>query len=274
VRKLSLRGTDVIVPYREATPERRENLYTVLRHLAYTYCDYQLWLVEADAAPRFDWARLSDPAIRHVFVPATGPFPKSFLYNTAVRLCRSPVVCFHDADCVSRPSHLHYCVERLLDIDGSDVPGEGTGVICPFQSMINVAGETKQSFIQSPDFAILEPLAEADPLPADASLLYPYNVGGIVVCRRKLYIALGGCNPECQGWGSEDNELFVRATRLGVDWQAVIAPMFHLHHDSATREGYSETEQGKRNRRVEDASREMPVPELQALAQRMSRFFD
>ena len=71
--KISLRDVDIIVSYREATEERRENLYAVLAHLAYTYTDYRLWLMEAAAAPRFDWQRLSDPKIRHVFIHHDGP---------------------------------------------------------------------------------------------------------------------------------------------------------------------------------------------------------
>ena len=42
--KISLRNIDLIVSYREATLERRENLYTVLAHLGHTYTDYRLWL--------------------------------------------------------------------------------------------------------------------------------------------------------------------------------------------------------------------------------------
>ena len=272
--KRSLRGIDIVVSYREATAERRENLYTVLRHLAFTYADYQLWLVEGDSSPRFDWGRLSDPAIRHVFVPSAGAFPKALLYNTGARLSRSPVVCFHDADCISRPENLQYCAERLLEGDGSDEPGNGVGAMCPFQSKINVSGETMRAFVQAPDFALLEPILEADPLPSDATLLYPYNVGGIFLFRRKLFMALGGVNPQCQGWGSEDNELFARATRLGVDWQVFIQPMFHLHHDNATRTGYGNTDQAKRNFPVEEAARNMPIEDLRALCSHLSRFFD
>jgi len=79
------------------------------------------------------------------------------------------------------------------------------------------------------------------------SLLYPYNVGGVFLFRRQLYMKLGGCNPACTGWGSEDNELFVRVRRLGVDWQSIAQPMFHLHHDSAHRDGYGQSESAQRN---------------------------
>jgi hypothetical protein len=273
--KRPLRGLDIIVSYRQATEERSDNLYAVLRHLDRTYSDYQLWLMEADESPHFDWQRLKDPKIRHVFLAESGPFPKSLLYNTGVRLSHSPIVCFHDADCIARPDYMLFCVERMLTEEGSDVLGVGTHAMCPFQSMINVTGELKRSFMETPDFAILEGIGEGDaPLPPDTSLLYPFNVGGIFMFRRRIYTQLGGCNSSCVGWGSEDNELFARATRLGVNWQVVPRPMFHLHHDSASRGDLSASPQAQKNLVHETAAREMPLPELQALAARLSEFFD
>jgi hypothetical protein len=273
VSKLSLRGIDIVMSYREATAERRENLYTVLRHLDYTYRDYTVWLMEADRQSRFDWRRLADPKIRHVFIADSGPFPKAMLYNTGARLCGSPVICFHDADCVARPAHFVFCVERMLFEDGSDEPWKGIGAMCPFQSMINIAGDTKGDFVRTPDFGVFTGMDQVDNLPPDATLLYPYNVGGIFLFRRKLYERVGGCNPECTGWGSEDNELFARSKRLGVDWQVVTQPMFHLNHDSPNRNGYGETVTAVRNKRHEEAANQMPLPELEALASRLSAFF-
>ena len=273
--KRPLRGLDIIVSYRQATEERSENLYAVLRHLDRTYSDYQLWLMEADAAPHFDWQRLQDPKIRHVFLPESGPFPKSLLYNTGVRLARGPIVCFHDADCIARPDYLAYCVDRMLTEEGSDVLGTGVHAMCPFQSMINIAGGLKQSFMELPDFSLLNDIGEnGAELPPDTSLLYAFNVGGIFLFRRRIYMELGGCNPACAGWGSEDNELFARATRLGANWQVVPKPMYHLHHDSASREGMGASPQAQKNLVHEAAARDMPLPELQALAARLSGFFD
>lgn len=268
----SLHGIEFVVSYREATSERSENLYGVLRHLAHTYCDYKLWLMEADESPRFEWKRLADPKIQHVFIPHSGAFPKSLLYNTGAKLCRSPVICFHDADCVSRPDYLVYCVQRMLSEEGSDVLGGGLHAMCPFQSMINVAGELRLEFLRTPDFALFSGLGQGE-LPADANLLYPYNVGGVFLFRRQVYKQIGGCNPVFEGWGSEDNELFARALRLGVNWQVVPEPMAHLHHDSTSRASHMASELAQKNQFFEKGAWEMPLPELQALAQRLSGFF-
>jgi hypothetical protein len=268
----SLRGIDIVVSYREATAERRDNLYAVLRHLDRTYVDYQLWLMEGDQSPHFEWSALRDSKIRHVFLPMAGAFPKSLLYNTGARLCRGPLVCFHDADCIARPDWLVYCVERMLGEEGSDVLGTGLHVMCPFQSMINIAGATKRAFFAEPDFALFDGIGK-DNLTADANLLYPYNVGGIFLFRRAVYTQIGGCNPAFEGWGSEDNELFARALRLGANWQVVPEPMFHLHHDSTSRESHMASDDARRKFPLEEAARQMPLPELEALTRNLAQFF-
>jgi len=263
--KISLRDIDLVVSYREANEERRENLYTVLAHLGRTYTDYRLWLLEAAAAPSFDWRRLGDPNIRHVFVPHDGPFPKSMLYNTGVRLARSPVVCFHDADSIAQPQSLRACVDALME-------GQDSDALCPYWSVINVAGALKQGFMADPDYGRL---AAIDPqqLPEDAIVLYPNANGGIVLFKRDEYIRVGGYNARLEGWGGEDDELLRRASRLGVRWHSMNVPMFHLHHDSASRGVHVERIRGTENARAPDAIADMSQQEVEALAAELSAFF-
>lgn len=265
VDKISLRGVDVIVSYREATEERRENLYAVLAHLAYTYTDYRLWLMEAAPAPRFDWQRLRDPKIRHVFIHHEGPFPKSMLYNMGVRLARSPVICFHDADSIAQPATLRGCVDALLD-------GKESDVLCPYWSVINVTGELKQGFMDTPDYARF---ASLDPqqLPPDAGVLYSNANGGIVLFKRHEYIRVGGYNARLEGWGGEDDELLRRAGRLGLRWHSIAVPMFHLHHDSGSRDALIESIRDTENLRASLAIETMSQEEVEALARELSAFF-
>lgn len=263
--KISLRDIDIVVSYREATEERRENLYAVLAHLDRTYVDYRLWLMEAAAAPRFEWQRLRDQKIRHVFIPHDGPFPKSMLYNTGVRLSGSPVVCFHDADSIARPHVLRTCVDSLLDHDGSDV-------LCPYWNVINIAGALKQSFMAMPDYALFAAI-EGHPLPDDATEMYASANGGIVLFKRQDYIRIGGYNGGLEGWGGEDDELFRRARRLGLRWHSFHVPLMHLHHDSKSRteliDGLRDTE----NLRASLAIEEMSQDQLDALTRELTEFF-
>jgi len=264
---ISLRGIDVIVSYRQATEERRENLYTVLRHLGQTYADYRLWLMEADARPQFDWARLSDPKIRHVFVHHAGAFPKSLLYNLGVRLSGSPVICFHDADSIARPETLRFCVDALLDGSNSDA-------LCPYWPVINVTGSLKQGFVENPDYgAHFSHLLNIEQLPQEARVLYASANGGIVLFRRQEYIRVGGYNPQLEGWGAEDDELLSRASRLGLRWHSMHVPLIHLHHDTPTRTGHVAQLEGTANMQASQQTQMMPQDELEKLALRLGAFF-
>jgi hypothetical protein len=264
--RISLRDIDIVVSYRETNEERRENLYTVLQHLARSYTDYRLWLVEADTRPRFDWSRVADPATRHVFIPYDGPFPKARLCNAGARLSQSPVVCFHDADSIAAPATLRASVDALLDGNASDA-------LCPYWTVVNVAGALKQAFVERPEHAVLGAL-DPENLPPDANVLYARANGGIVLFRRADYLRVGGYNVHLEGWGGEDDELFWRATRLGVRWHSFHSPLIHLHHDTASRSDWAAATRDGENIRASVESAEMPQAELVALAAALARQFD
>jgi hypothetical protein len=80
------------------------------------------------------------------------------VYDTGVK-CAGSIVLFNDADCIARPDFLVYCFERMHTDEGSDLLGTGVHAMCPFQSMINIAGATKQAFLSMPDFALLARVA-------------------------------------------------------------------------------------------------------------------
>jgi hypothetical protein len=265
---ISLRGIDLIVTYRGSTQERRENLRGVLGHLSRTYADYQLWLMEADAAPTFNWAELNDHKIRHVFVHDTGPFPKARLVNLGARIASSAIICMHDADMIANPVFMRAAVDSLMDADNSDF-------LCPFTRVLNVSGHRRASFIESGNFEEFAPFLETD-LPDDINLLYVNTPGAINLFKRDEFIRIGGLDPSFIGWGGEDDDLFLRATRLGVRWHSLTGPraaLFHLHHDSPLRIEICEDESGARNRQQAFRTGEIPIDELEARAHALSRYF-
>jgi len=265
---ISLRGLEMIITYRGANHERRDNLSAVLRHLARTYSDYQIWLIEADATPRFDWCEFGDPRIRHLFVHDTGPFPKARLVNLGALMAKSPMICLHDADMIANPSFMKAALDALIDCNNSDA-------LCPFTRVLNVSGNRRQSFIESGDFAEFAPFLESD-LPDEISLLYANTPGAINLFKRAEFIRIGGLDPGFIGWGGEDDDLFLRAARLGVRWHALSDPkaaLFHLHHDSASRLQICEEEDSARNRRMASRTGEISIEELEARAAELAKFF-
>ena len=261
--KFSLFNASIIISYRGNTPEREDNLYAVLRHFDLTYTDYTLFVMEADAAPKFDWKRLSDDKVRHVFFPNAGPFPKAMLYNTGAKLSQSDILVFNDVDCIAEPKAVSDCVRELIHFQAHDV-------LCPFWEMINVTGALKQQFLSEPRYEMFNGITK-DALVPDTSILYERNAGGIFIFRRKDFVRVGGLNMAFKGWGGEDSELLHRATRLGLKWSSLGTPLFHMNHDSVNRDGWRE--QAMPNVELGNQSENMPMEQLQALAEELRQFF-
>ncbi|BBP97393.1 hypothetical protein BSFA1_25220 [Burkholderia sp. SFA1] len=265
---ISLRGLELIISYRGRSEERRNNLRGVLRHLNRTYSDYQIWLIEADATPTFNWSEFADPKIRHVFVHDTGPFPKARLVNLGALMAKSPIICMHDADMIANPFYFSAALNALMDDDKSDV-------LCPFMRVLNVSGGLRKSFIESGDFGQLAPFLDGEP-PADINTLYVSTPGAINLFRRTEFIRVGGLDPVFVGWGGEDDDLLLRAGRLGVRWHSFGDPhaaLFHLNHDSASREQSFDEEDIARNRQRAFRTGDVTIGELEARAVELSKFF-
>jgi len=264
---ISLGGLELVVTYRGATQERRDNLRGVLRHLHATYSDYTVYLVEADATPTFHWSGLGDENIRHIFIHDDGPFPKAKLCNLGARLCTGDIICFHDADMIANPGFLVATVNSLK-------LGTASDVLCPFLRVINVTGDNRKNFIESGNYGALEIYLETD-LPAEMEVLYENTPGAIVLIKRSEYMRVGGYDPRFTGWGGEDDDLLTRATRLGVRWHSVQdarAALFHLHHDATSRQDAIAA--AERNREAAAETRAMPLPALEARAASLAKYFD
>ena len=264
--KISLQHTDVIMSYRGNTPDREENLYALLRHFDLTYQDYRILLIEADAMPKFDWKRLSDTKVNHIFIPNSGLFPKALLYNTAAKMATSPLLIFNDVDCFAEPQSMGACVHELLNYQAHDV-------LCPYNEMINVSGSLKQKFVEQPIYDWVKGIHK-DALTEDTTVLYERNPGGVFIFKRKDFIRIGGLNTKFLGWGGEDNELLFRATRLGLRWSSLSPPLFHLHHDSLNRAEWGNfTPEGQKNGDMARMSESMPIDKLKELADELHQFF-
>lgn len=264
---VSLDGLELVMTYRGSTRERRENLRGVLRHLQLTYKDYTVYLMEADATPTFHWSGLGDENIRHVFIHDDGPFPKAKLCNLGAKMCNGEVICFHDADMIANPHFLYFCIEALKH-------GKDSDALCPFLRVIDIVGDYRSDFIASGNYAALKPYLETD-LPEGMEVLYANTPGAIVLFKRSEYMRVGGYDPRFIGWGGEDDDLLSRASRLGVRWHSIPDPkaaLFHLHHDSTSRQGAIEAAQ--RNREAAAETTSMPLPELEARAADLARYFD
>lgn len=168
---------------------------------------------------------------------------------------------------IANPQHFSWIARSLKDSESSDV-------VCPFLRVLNVKGQSRKDFIASGDYQLFEPYLETE-LPGDMKLLYYNTAGAITFFRRSEYMRVGGYDPRFLGWGGEDDDLLIRATRLGVRWHSLQgdrAALFHLHHDSTSRD--EALAASERNRAAAAETRELPQADLEARAAELARYFD
>jgi predicted glycosyltransferase involved in capsule biosynthesis len=227
MNRTSLRGASIIIAYRQASRERHENLLATIRFLQQAYDDFELIVVEGDTRPAFDFHENFSENTRYFFYEDHGPFNRSHLLNQGTRFSTSGIICFHDADMIGWPHLMRHAVDTLMDGDDSDAR-------TPHWSILNVAGDLKRGFCRTLDFAVL---ARIDPahLPRGVNVLYENQASGITFWKKEKFISIGGYDERFLSWGGEDDELLIRATRLGVRWNSVPSPTFHLHHDASDR---------------------------------------
>jgi hypothetical protein len=153
--KISLRGLEVIVPYRGANPDRHRNLRSLLRHFDVTYTDYTVLILEADRETTLDDNITSDKRITHYFLEDGGPFPKASLCNRAVHMTKGAILCFQDVDTIGHPSAVRYCLDDLLDKPDRHCWS-------PFKQMVNVNGFLRDEFHITGDYGLLDRYSDHD----------------------------------------------------------------------------------------------------------------
>lgn len=261
--KHPLFNADIIVPFRGASADRRENLYTLIRYFHANYVDYTMRVVEADSESCLDWS-LIEGEIQHHFIENSGSFPVSLARNYGVKMGQSDRVVIYDVDSVVSPPVLSMCVDAVR------THAHHHDVLNPFSLVFNLNGALKDQFMIDSDYTKLEEASKTET--PDLSILYHQAAGGVVVFRREDYIKFGGYNTIFNGWGGEDNEMFSRTAKLGLRWHKMAEPLFHLHHDNENRDALRVD--AEKNTKLADDIKEYSVEELQSICDELRSFFE
>lgn len=208
-----MRGVSYLITYRESgSPDRRENLLTVLRWLA-QWPDVQTIVIEQDTVARLEPGLPSagDPLLAY----NPGPFNKGWGLNVAARLSRNPLLAIGDAD-VLAPHTLAEAVERCRQGQHSAVK--------PYRRVADLTPEESER-VRGGNWGSMPARAR------DAARHRGPFAGGLFVIQRDAYWRLGGFDERFRGWGCEDSAMTVKLRRAQVPSAMIDAqPALHLWH--------------------------------------------
>ncbi len=225
MENVDLKSIDIIVPLRIDNPDRLENLIIQKRFFDNTTINCNIIYVEQDTEQKF-------PGSHFIKSEKEELFNKCLCYNTGLELVKTEYVCCLDSDLIFNPENL------LKSI--------GVGDICIGynKTSLYLNYEAKKIISNKPELETLHQIIRhATTGVLDSSnnfkitnfYIVPLSnaVGGCLVCNTDILRKIKGFNTKFRGWGYEDNEIVVRAHKLGynvVSLKDANAVVFHLPH--------------------------------------------
>ncbi|HVI49409.1 MAG TPA: galactosyltransferase-related protein [Chitinophaga sp.] len=226
--KINLDDVTFLIPVRIDSPDRKENLLSIINYLD-KYFHTRMIILEADTIQQL--ADITFPAgCRYVFYKDDHPVLKRTHYNNImVASAETPIISIYDTDVVFPVMQIQLAVEQIRNGSGDFVsPYDGV--------FLNIDKLFKQIFCK-----ILDP----DVLTQNINKFFTStqrSFGGAVLLNKAAFIAAGMDNENIYGWGPEDVERRKRMEILGYKISRISGPLFHLDHQRGLNSGYPDTE--------------------------------
>lgn len=138
-------------------------------------------------------------------------FNKMQCINEMVELCSKPYLSIYDADVVVFKKDLIQAIS-LLD--------SGVDVVYPYNGQfLSIPKKMISDFVKTYKIDLEK-----------CELANPNSYGGCVIYKRSVFEEGGKCNPKFKNVGFDDNELYIRFSRLGYNIQRTSGPLLHMEH--------------------------------------------
>lgn len=233
------------LPIRIDTQERKRNLVTTIKYLN-KHFDTVIRVYEESEV-----AEVGPLIVEHglkciyKFIPTSSPFMcRTKLLNLMARDSTTPYIANYDVDVLLKPSQIMTAMSALRQND--------IKMIYPYNGQfIDLFGHTLNNVIENLTIEQLQPI--------HGNLLHPNSLGGAVFWNKNTFFDIGLENENFVSWGYEDNERFVRASKLGVKIARAEGCLFHMHHPpSANSANMSHQPYFENQREFEKISRMSP----------------
>lgn len=147
----------------------------------------------------------------HTPIPPDVPYCRSWAFNVAARMARSPLFIFHDNDML---------VPAGYGAESAKIVRAGFDAV-NLKRFVFYLAETEQEVGMK--------LAHGKRVDVD-HVVEHLEAGGSVVVSRDAFEGIGGFDEDFVGWGGEDNEFWDRCRTRKV-WNYGYLPILHLWHD-------------------------------------------
>jgi hypothetical protein len=233
--KTDLTDVTFLVPLRIDSPERMENINTLIK---YTFLHFRtnFIVLEADSIPMFNFGDYQEGLYYEFIEDKDEVFHRTKWINRLISLSKTPLVAVWDTDAVAPPEQL---IDDVMKLRSNEAflwfPYDGRFYSCDriscdlFKRLLNI-----------------EILMKRIPV---MKLMHGYHsVGGAFFVNKQKYLTAGGENENFYGWGPEDTERVKRLEILGLPIYYSAGPLFHLCHPIGKNSWFANDELERKNR--------------------------
>jgi len=220
-----------IIHLRKDTDERAKNVDIVIAYYKNILPSCKFIVVEDDKIQNFEYLK-DDTSIHYIHFYNEGQHNKCKGYNNGLNSCETDIVCFLDIDCIVSKQNIDKAISTLENTDGLYIGYNGVAIYFNYTVKSKITSTTEslydllESFIDTTN--IRTGYANEHYHVANTKA-----VGGVLLGKRQTFIDIGGFNPNFKGWGYEDNEIIIRAKKLGITPFFINTPkpfLLHLPH--------------------------------------------
>jgi len=206
-----LSNIDILIPLYLDHSDRIFNTKTVVKHLkSQGFKNIFIKEYHTTESPNEEISNLDGVNFYHKYITNFDNFNKMECVNELSNISSGEYVAIYDADVI---------IPRRAMVKTAELLNSGVNVVYPYGGEFYNVPKDKFKDLESGKISL-----------DDCELCNPCSYGGAVFFNRTIFEDGGMCNPNFKNVGFDDNEIFVRFSRLGYTIGRVEGPLLHLDH--------------------------------------------
>lgn len=210
MKKHDLKNLTFILPVMIDTDTRFNNFKYCYDFLINNYdCD----IIIAETGPSkiiSNFELLLETKKIHVHL-ISGLFPKTKMINLAVKSVTTKYFAVHDIDCYFNPEQIISSYNHLMNLDKSN------SLVYPYSGIFyNVFDFDYELTSDIKKFSVEQ--------------IHENSIGGCFMMDKETFVCIGGMNENIISWGFDDDELYERSKKLGLQIYRQEGVCYHFHH--------------------------------------------